>query len=97
MPPGRRSPADYEATQLVPTSVPSPPTVLEAPPPAPLPGRRCALPAPRDDDRIARQRDRQVRRRRRGLVAVLLVLLLTTGVAVAGWYLTTAGSSVRRL
>ncbi len=90
VPPGRRSPADYEATQLVPTSVPSPPTVLEAPPPAPLPRPPVRpLPAPRDDDRIARQRDRQVRRRRRGLVAVLLVLLLTTGMAVAGWYLTT--------
>ena len=90
VPPGRANPADYEVTQLVPTSVPSPPTVLEAPPPAPLPRPPVRpLPAPRDEERIARQRDRQVRRRRRGLVALLLVLLLTTGVAVAGWYLTT--------
>ena len=89
-PTGRANPADYEVTQLVPTSVASPPTVLEAPPPAPLPRPPAhPVPAPRDEERIARQRDRQVRRRRRGLIALLLVLLLTTGVAVAGWYLTT--------
>ncbi|HZA74529.1 MAG TPA: Stk1 family PASTA domain-containing Ser/Thr kinase [Propionibacteriaceae bacterium] len=89
-PSGRRDRADYEPTQLVPSSVPSPPTVLEAPPPAPLP-RPLPRPDPAlsDGERIARQRQRQVRRRRRGVVALLLVLLLTTGVAVAGWYLTT--------
>ena len=89
-PSGRRDRADYEPTQLVPSSVPSPPTVLEAPPPAPLP-RPLPRPDPAlpDGERIARQRRRQVRRRRRGVVALLLVLLLTTGVAVAGWYLTT--------
>ena len=89
-PSGRRDRADYEPTQLVPSSVSSPPTVLEAPPPAPLP-RPLPRPDPAlsDGERIARQRQRQVRRRRRGVVALLLVLLLTTGVAVAGWYLTT--------
>jgi serine/threonine-protein kinase len=89
-PPGRRERADYEPTQLVPASVPSPPTVLEAPPPAPL-HRPLTRPVPGapDGERIARQRERQARRRRQGLVALLLVLLLTTGVAVAGWYLTT--------
>src|SRR5918993_790096 len=89
-PSGRRDRADYEPTQLVPSSVPSPPTVLEAPPPAPLP-RPLPRPDPAlsDGERIARQRQRQVRPRRRGVVAPLLVLLLTTGVAVAGWYLPT--------
>jgi beta-lactam-binding protein with PASTA domain len=82
--------ADYEVTQLVPASVPSPPRVLEAPPPAPLPRPLPrSAPTPPEVDRISRQRDRQARRRRRGLVALLLVLLLTTAVAVTGWYLTT--------
>ena len=86
----RRDPADYEVTELVPTSVSSPPTVLEAPPPAPLTRPPAhPVPAPAEGDRVARQREWQARRRRRGLAALLLVLLLTTGLAAAGWYLTT--------
>ncbi len=59
----------------------SPPTVVDAPPPAPRPGQR-------DPDRVVAQRERQARKRRRGWLALLLVLLLTTGAALAGWYLT---------
>jgi serine/threonine-protein kinase len=88
VPPARRDGADYEVTQLVPTSLPSPPTLLEAPPPTPRP-RPLPRPAPSDAERLARQREWQTRRRRRGLIALLLVLLLTTAVAAAGWYLTT--------
>jgi eukaryotic-like serine/threonine-protein kinase len=89
-PPTRRDRADYEVTQLVPASAASPPTVLEAPPPAPLPRSLARpVPVPPANERVGRQRDWQVRRRRRGLVALLLVLVLTIGVAAAGWYLTT--------
>ena len=97
--PTRPERSDYEVTQLVPASQPSPPTVIEAPPPAPRPRpapapdrRPASRPAVPAADRAIRQRQqqrlRQRRRRRRGLVALLLVLLLTTAAALAGWYVT---------
>ena len=90
VPPGRRTRPTTRPPSWCPPRCPARPPCSRRHPPAPLPRPPVRpLPAPRDDDRIARQRDRQVRRRRRGLVALLLVLLLTTGVAVAGWYLTT--------
>jgi serine/threonine-protein kinase len=60
-------------------------TVLEAPPPAPLERPVPAAPP----ERLQRQRERLARRRRRGLIAMVLVLLLATLAAFAGWYLTT--------
>ena len=81
------SPADLPRTvpptRIVstPTSAYSPPTVFDAPPPAPIPH---ATP-----DRQAAQRARQAQKRRRGWLAFLLVLLLTATAALAGWYLTT--------
>ena len=73
--------ADFEVTQLVPapvlapvpTSAAVPRTVIDAPPPAPMP-RPLTAPPP---DRAAGQRERAARKRRRGWVAVLLVLMLT--------------------
>src|SRR5215216_2338510 len=55
-----RDTSDYEVTQLVPASLPSPPTVLEAPPPTPRP-RSLPRPAPTDVERVDRQREWQVR------------------------------------
>jgi serine/threonine-protein kinase len=80
-----RDRSDYEVTQLVaaPEFTTTTRTVLEAPPPAPL---ERPLSAPLE--RLQRQRERLGRRRRRGLVAMILVLLLTTLAALAGWYLT---------
>jgi serine/threonine protein kinase/beta-lactam-binding protein with PASTA domain len=87
---------DFEATQLVPpraapvpqyrsatTAHPTPPTIRDAPPPA-VPPRMHELSAAR----LAGQRQRQLRNRRRGWIALLLVLLLTTVAALAGWFLT---------
>jgi eukaryotic-like serine/threonine-protein kinase len=81
-------PADFEVTQLVqPATVPTPAaarsTILDAPPPA-VPLRADPL----SPDRMAEQRQRVSRNRRRGWLALLLVLLLTTVAALAGWYLT---------
>ena len=80
--------ADFEVTQLVPAPVPAPVaaprTVIDAPPPAPMP-RPLTAPPP---DRVAGQRERAARKRRRGWLAVLLVLMLTTIAALAGWYFT---------
>lgn len=59
----------------------SPPTVVDAPPPAPRSAGAHA-------DRVSSQRERQARKRRRGWLAFLLVLLLTTAAALTGWYLT---------
>ena len=80
--------ADFEVTQLVPAPTPSPVhaprTVIDAPPPAPMPRPLTAPPA----DRVTSQRERAARKRRRGWLAVLLVLMLTTIAALAGWYFT---------
>jgi serine/threonine-protein kinase len=76
-------PRTVPPTRIVstPTSAYSPPTVFDAPPPAPIPH---ATP-----DRRAAHQARQARKRRRGWLAFLLVLLLTATAALAGWYLTT--------
>jgi serine/threonine-protein kinase len=83
---------DYEVTQRMSMPMPTPageprhhasPTILDAPPP-PVPRPLHAVAA----ERLAAQRDRQARKRRRGLISVLLILTLTTGAALAGWYLT---------
>ena len=87
-PRGRRSPADYDATQLVPTRCPARPPCSRHPHPRRSPARRCAPSERRDDDRIADSATAGPPAAPRP-VAVLLVLPLTTGMAVAGWYLTT--------
>ncbi len=79
----------------------APPTVVDAPPPvvAQPTGRtgssEVAAPSkPReqrghpDPGARSQARARQARKRRRGWLALLLVLLLTTGALLAGWYLT---------
>ena len=65
-----------------PTSAYSPPTVFDAPPPAPRPIPHAT------PDRQAAQRARQAKKRRRGWLALLLVMLLTATAALAGWYVT---------
>ena len=91
-----RDPADDEVTQLVQppqivrrqVSAPaSPPTVRDAPPPG-LAGGHPATVGHLSAERLAGQRERQAQRRRRGWLALLLVLMLTTIAALAGWYLT---------
>ena len=57
-------------------------TVLDAPPPG-VPPRETVM-----QQRVDAERDRRRRGRRRGLIALLLVLALTAGAALAGWYLT---------
>ena len=75
-PPAGRGPRTVPPTRIVstPTSAYSPPTVFDAPPPAPIPQRHT--PTAR-----AAQRERQARKRRRGWLAFLLVLLLTASAA----------------
>src|SRR5215218_255419 len=95
----KRDRADYEVTQQVSdmagilghrAPVPPPPaitaqqpprTILDAPPPA-VPERVYQLSAARQ----AAQRERQARGRRRGWLALILVLIVATSAALAGWY-----------
>jgi serine/threonine-protein kinase len=97
----KRDRADYEITQLVsdvagipsqsglpsrppPVAAQQPPrTLLHAPPPA-VPDRIYQLSAARQ----AAHRERQARGRRRGWLAMILVLILATSAALAGWYWT---------
>ena len=58
-----------------------PRTILDAPPPA-VPERVYQLSAARQAD----QRERQARSRRRGWLALILVLIVATSAALAGWY-----------
>jgi serine/threonine protein kinase/beta-lactam-binding protein with PASTA domain len=82
---GPQDRADVELTQLVPPTGSAAPTgpPTPGPPPPAAPAAR-----PLVDQRADAQRERQARARRRGWLAVLLVLLLTTLAALAGWYLT---------
>ena len=97
-PTSKRDRADYEVTQLVsdvaavpgqrgpapppPSLTAHPPrTILDAPPPA-VPERVYQLSASRQ----AAQRELQARSRRRGWLAMILVLILATCAALAGWY-----------
>jgi beta-lactam-binding protein with PASTA domain/serine/threonine protein kinase len=91
--------ADYEVTQLVnevsappaaqisarpPAIVPPPPptrTILDAPPPA-VPREVYEVSAAR----LALQRQRRAQNRRRGWIVLVLVLMLATSAALAGWY-----------
>ena len=95
----KRDRADYEVTQRVsdlagisghraPATPPPavtaqhpPRTILDAPPPA-VPERVYQLSAARQAD----QRERQARSRRRGWLALILVLIVATSAALAGWY-----------
>jgi beta-lactam-binding protein with PASTA domain/serine/threonine protein kinase len=95
----KRDRADYEVTQRVsdmagisghrapatpppPVTAQHPPrTILDAPPPA-VPERVYQLSAARQAD----QRQRQARSRRRGWLALILVLIVATSAALAGWY-----------
>jgi eukaryotic-like serine/threonine-protein kinase len=95
----RRDHADYEVTQRVSdmarisgyrppatlhaavTAQHPPRTILDAPPPA-VPERAYQLSAARQ----AAQRERQARSRRRGWLALILVLIVATSAALAGWY-----------
>ena len=61
-----------------------PRTVIDAPPPAPMPRPLTAPPS----DPGGRQRERAARKRRRGWLALLLVLMLTIIAVLAGWYFT---------
>lgn len=66
----------------------SPPTIIDAPPPA-IPDRPRSTPVEQlAAQRMAAHRRRRAARRRRGLVALLLVLLLATGALLTAWYLT---------
>jgi eukaryotic-like serine/threonine-protein kinase len=94
----KRDRADYEVTQRVsdmagilghrapatpppPVAAHPPRTILDAPPPA-VPERVYQLSAARQAD----QRQRQARSRRRGWLALILVLIVATSAALAGWY-----------
>jgi len=87
-----RDRADYEVTQQV--SAPAFPgrsqprphsarTVIDAPPPAV--GRPVHEPSA---ERLAAERERRAHKRRRGWLALLLIMMLSASVALAGWYLT---------
>ena len=95
--PGGRAAADGEVTQLVPApqvvrrevAAPvSPPTFRDAAPPVVIPAPHPDHPPGLSPERLAGQREREARRRRRGWLALLVVLMLTTIAALAGWYLT---------
>jgi eukaryotic-like serine/threonine-protein kinase len=95
----KRDHADYEVTQRVSdmarisgyrapatphaavTAQHPPRTIRDAPPPA-VPERAYQLSAARQ----AAQRERQARSRRRGWLALILVLIVATSAALAGWY-----------